>query len=206
MRFSRTGVDRRTLLALAIGCCMQVALAQGLETQRNYDLPAGRLVEALDALSEQSGLQIVYDQAILSKTNAQAIRGVMTAEQALKALLQKQGLEFEHVSERTVRVKLATPSSPPPPPPPRQAQEGVVDLDKITVTGSHIRGVHASASPLLTFDREDIERSGYTSFGQFVETLTGLPAAGKQHEHPCGDDERYERAKASMVCAMRCSA
>ena len=173
MRFSRMGMGRRTLLALAIGCCMQVALAQGLETQRNYDLPAGRLVEALDALSEQSGLQIVYDQAILSKTNAQAIRGVMTAEQALKALLQKQGLEFEHVSERTVRVKVATPSRAPapPPPPPRQAQEAVIDLDKITVTGSHIRGVHASASPLLTFDREDIERSGYTSFGQFVESL-----------------------------------
>ncbi len=55
MNSNRKLAGRRTLLALAIGCCMQVAIGQSLDTQRQYDLPAGRLGDALNTLSEQSG-------------------------------------------------------------------------------------------------------------------------------------------------------
>src|SRR3546814_10162802 len=100
MTYRRVFTGRRALLALATCCCMQWAMAQSLDTQRQYDLPAGRLVDALNVLSEQGGLQIVYDAQALSGPTTAALRGAMTAEQALRTLLQRRGLEFEQVSER----------------------------------------------------------------------------------------------------------
>src|SRR3546814_11946861 len=91
---------------------MQGAMAQSLDTHGQYDLPAGRLVDALNVLSEQSGLQIVYDAQALSGQTTAALRGAMTAEQALRTLLQRRGLEFEQVSERTVRVRRAATARP----------------------------------------------------------------------------------------------
>src|SRR3546814_17814666 len=91
---------------------MQWAMAQSLDTQRQYDLLAGRLVDALNVLSEQSGLQIVYDAQALSGQTTAALRGAMTAEQALRTLLQRRGLEFEQVSERKVRGRRAATDRP----------------------------------------------------------------------------------------------
>lgn len=83
MTCRRTYSARRALLAVAIGCCMQWAVAQDPGTQRHYDLPGGRLVDALNVLSEQSGLQIVYEVSTLTGRSAAALRGNMTAEEAL---------------------------------------------------------------------------------------------------------------------------
>src|SRR3546814_12853174 len=105
MTYRRVFTGRRALLALATCCCMQWAMAQSLDTQRQYDLPAGRLVDALNVLSEQSGLQIVYDAQALSAQTTAALRGALTAEQALRTLLPRRGLGFEKGSERQVRVK-----------------------------------------------------------------------------------------------------
>lgn len=116
---------RRALLALAAGACMQWGIAQNLDTRRQYDLPAGRLVDALNVLSEQSGLQIVYDAPALSGQITGALRGAMSAEQALKSLLDNRGLRFDQVSERTVRI---APAQTPPDPPRAVPADGVEDL------------------------------------------------------------------------------
>jgi len=42
---------------------------------------------------------------------------------------------------------------------------------EITVTGSHIRGTQHSASQILTFNRESIERAGYSTAEQFIQSL-----------------------------------
>lgn len=46
------------------------------------------------------------------------------------------------------------------------------ELEEVMVTGSHIRGVQNHSSPVLHFDRTDIERSGYSSTQQFIHSLT----------------------------------
>jgi len=166
---------RRTLLALAIGCCMQAALAQSLDTQRQYDLPAGRLVDALNVLSEQSGLQIVYDDKILSNKQADSVRGVMTAEQALRSLLRSRGLLFELVSERTVRIRPASPgpsktrpaeAAPPSP-------EQPVTMAEVLVQGSRSLNADIQRSvddpqPYVVFDRSEIERAGAINLNDFL--------------------------------------
>src|SRR3546814_360778 len=166
MTYRRVFTGRRALLALATCCCMQWAMAQSLDTQRQYDLPAGRLVDALNVLSEQSGLQIVYDAQALSGQTTAALRGAMTAEQALRTLLQRRGLVFEQVSERTVRVRRAATARPAEPKARAEpAEEEPVTLPELLVRGSRSlnadirRRIH-DPQPYVVFDRTAIERAG----------------------------------------------
>src|SRR3546814_19797608 len=105
MTYRRVFTGRRALLALATCCCMQWAMAQSLDTQRQYDLPAGRLVDALNVLSQQSGLQLVYDAQARSGQTTAALRGPLTPEPALRTLEQRRRVEFERGSTRTGRVR-----------------------------------------------------------------------------------------------------
>lgn len=46
-----------------------------------------------------------------------------------------------------------------------------IKLEEVIVTGSHIRGAQNLSSPVITFTREDIERGGYTTTEQLIQTL-----------------------------------
>lgn len=50
-------------------------------------------------------------------------------------------------------------------------QERRIALEEIVVTGTHIRGGNSSSAPVLTFDRVTLERSGYPTIEQFVQSL-----------------------------------
>lgn len=45
------------------------------------------------------------------------------------------------------------------------------DLEEIIVTGTHIRGANVGASPVIVFDREAIERSGFADATQLIQSL-----------------------------------
>src|SRR3546814_2908432 len=129
---------------------MQWAMAQSLDTQRHYDLPAGRLVDALNVLSEQSGLQIVYDAQALSGQTTAALRGAMTALQALRTLRQRRGLEIEQVSERTVRVRRAATARPAEP----KARAETAEEEPVTLReplGRRVGSPHATIRPSIDY-------------------------------------------------------
>ncbi|HKU13591.1 MAG TPA: TonB-dependent receptor [Steroidobacteraceae bacterium] len=44
-------------------------------------------------------------------------------------------------------------------------------ISEVVVTGTHIRGVENDTVPILSFDRQYIERSGYSNMMQFIESL-----------------------------------
>lgn len=46
-----------------------------------------------------------------------------------------------------------------------------VELQEIVVTGSHIRGVQNFSSPIISFDREDIENGGFASTQELIQKL-----------------------------------
>lgn len=53
----------------------------------------------------------------------------------------------------------------------QDASNPVLVLKEVTVTGTYIRGVGNGASPLRTFDRESIERSGVATTHEFINNL-----------------------------------
>jgi len=50
-------------------------------------------------------------------------------------------------------------------------KESGVGLEEVVVTGSHIRGVSNDSSPMLLFDRDYIEHSGFSNMSEFVDSL-----------------------------------
>lgn len=47
----------------------------------------------------------------------------------------------------------------------------VTEDGTMVVTGSHIRGAQSSASPVMVFDREEIQRAGFSNTQQFIQSL-----------------------------------
>ncbi len=90
---------RPGLLALAIALVSAgqplVALAESSNSQaavRSYDIPAGSLGETLARISRESGRTLSADPALVQGKRAPAVRGQLSAEQAMQQALAGSGL------------------------------------------------------------------------------------------------------------------
>jgi len=83
-------------------------------SKKNFDLPAGEATITLKAFSEQSGEQIVYPVELVRGQQTNAVRGELTARDALDAMLEKTGLvavQDEKTGALAVK-KVAAPEAP----------------------------------------------------------------------------------------------
>ena len=80
-------------LFLAAFCALTLATAVfAAASKKNFDLPAGDAVQTLKVFSEQSGEQIVYPVEQIRGQRTNAVRGELTAREALDAMLAQTGL------------------------------------------------------------------------------------------------------------------
>lgn len=84
---------------------MPVALAQRHDELVRIDIPAGDLADALDALSDRSGMQIMYQPRLVGGIRVAALDGWLTVRDALGQLLAHTGIRADRVNERTVVLK-----------------------------------------------------------------------------------------------------
>lgn len=105
-----------------------------------FNIPAGRLSDALVSLGAQAGITVGASDPNLASVRSRPVRGRMTVREALSRLLAGTGYRFAFVAPRTVRVtrianagaarRPVVPPAPPPPPPPEPPEIQIV------VTGS----------------------------------------------------------------------
>lgn len=81
-----------TLLAGASSLPVAAQTTTGIETVRDYDIPAQPLANALRALGQQSGLQVSLAAELARDTRSAAVSGALTMETALAQLLAGTGL------------------------------------------------------------------------------------------------------------------
>jgi len=67
-------------------------LAEAAPSKRSYDLPAGEAERTLKLFSQQSGLGIIVGSKALAGLRTHAVRGEMTAHEALARMLAGTGL------------------------------------------------------------------------------------------------------------------
>jgi outer membrane receptor protein involved in Fe transport len=113
------------------GSVVQPALAAD---RQSYDVPAGRLSEALVRLGQQAGITIGGVDPGVAAIRVKSLHGTFTIEQALRELLAGSGFDFQMIDARTIRIirvhppeAAPAPAAPPPPAP---------SLDDIIVTAS----------------------------------------------------------------------
>jgi len=165
------------------------------------DLPAGTLAGSLDALATQTHQQVLYPSELVAGRKARALRGAFTLEEALGRLLAGSGVTATRTEGGVLILRAAqAPASRPEnssredqEPPQNELEEprlsSVEDppsaaplatwpslVDELTVVGSLIRGQTETPSPVLIFDRAQIERSGYTTVAAALAALPSTKA------------------------------
>jgi outer membrane receptor protein involved in Fe transport len=187
-------------LVLAIVWGASLAAGEGVPGAATVtvNIEAQPMEAALNAFASQTGLQLLFhvEEIITPEMRADRVVGTLPAAEALKKLLNDSGLRFEFINARTVAVRdsktgegpakkvtsaahearggpvlLAQASSENKSAPEQQAGSAEAGLQEVVVTGTHIRGASASASPLIQFNRADIARSGVSTIAQFMRIL-----------------------------------
>lgn len=166
-----------------------------------FDIPAEDLGKALRDFAIQANCNLSYDPASVEHLKAPAIKGDFTVPDALSLILRGTHLRAVNINENTIQVldsaastsgsnsaltgavvRLAYATSDAPQPSsqnvvaPPEASSIAEDnktpgLEEIVVTGTNISGVENKTVPLLTFDRDAIERSGYATTADFITSL-----------------------------------
>jgi outer membrane receptor protein involved in Fe transport len=171
---------RRVCLSSLIALTLAgTALAQNAEAPHDYDIAAGTLMQAINGISQQSGVQIVYDIKLLNDKKARTLKGRLSLKQALEQALAGSGLTYEFANPSTVVIRKApavTPTSyggSAPASPPKNdvttAQE-IETLDILTVTGTRIRGA-STPSPKVTISDVQIREEGFTDLGEVIRSI-----------------------------------
>ncbi|MCE0908995.1 MULTISPECIES: TonB-dependent siderophore receptor [Pseudomonas] len=132
--------SRQLRLSLLASSLLIAMSAQGRE-KVNVDLPAAPLGEAINALAQQSSVQVIFASDLGAGRNAPAVKGRFTPEQALKTLLKDSGLQLQAKDERTfVIVAQGAPASSP------VTQSVPVEMAQMEITASRTSSSLVSAT------------------------------------------------------------
>jgi outer membrane receptor protein involved in Fe transport len=162
---------------------MSTAAEVKAAVRRTTHISAQGLGPALQELAKDHGFQVLYRTEVVGDARTVGAAGELTATEALTQLLSGTGLTFRYLDDATVMLvseRDASADEPASPPAggPQASQTKVVELDEVVVTGSRIRGAQNSPSPLVTFEREDIARTGLGSTEDFMRTVPQIFAGG----------------------------
>jgi iron complex outermembrane recepter protein len=163
------------------------ALAQPGATT-TFSLPAAPLGDALRAFSVETGVPVIFTEALVSGRSSRAVMNASNAVAALGALLEGSGLEAvagaggyvirRKAGEPDRRTENAGGAAPVPEPvqtqPDKRAEaeeDADLRIDRVLVTGTSLRGIAPESSPIQVFTRDDILGSGVTTTEQFLRSL-----------------------------------
>lgn len=175
---SRAAIGAQALLA-ALAVIAPPAIAQ--QQTVSFDIESQALASALLAFGRQAGLSVLAPSELVGGRTAPAVRGYISPAVALDQLLQGSGLSYRFVQDNAVRIIAAEAAARSPE---TLAPVGSSPDDTVIITGTHIRGVHPSSSPVEVYTAEEIERSGATTTEQFVSRMP--QNVGKMPQYAAG--------------------
>lgn len=130
--------------------------------ETDFAVPAGPLDRGLRMAADQSGQQLLFDPSRVTGRTAPEVRGRMTADEAIRRLLEGSGLVAERTGPRVLVIR---------PAPHVPADLESAELEDVVVTGSLIRGAGDGPSPITQVTRADIDRQGYGGVAQALQAL-----------------------------------
>lgn len=183
----------RFLLTLGAFLMAGLSLTAAESSKTTFDLPAGPAAQTLKQFAKQSGREIVFATETVGSVTTNEVKGDLTPREALDQALAGTGLvasqdtrtgafavrreaaKAKNVPSRTQTLERAETSGE------------VVELAQFTVTGSRITRLEGEGpQPTAAYASSEIESRGFTSLGDFVQSLSfnagttnsiGVPAA-----------------------------
>jgi len=109
--FSRSNRFRLGVLSLAIATQLHTVQAAPANqpavasSNISFNIPSQKLIPALSAFAEQSGLQLLYSAELAEGKQAPSLSGSFNTEQGLQRLLKDSGLSFRFVDQGVVTIE-----------------------------------------------------------------------------------------------------
>lgn len=178
---------RRLLVGLALPFVLgemlapaAVAAPQAQASLVMFAIEPGSLDAALAAFAIQSGRPLVYTPDLVAGLQSTGLRGRLSPDEAIVKLLAGAPIEIHRGGLKGFVLKRrTTPAAYSAPPadlftqsPIEPSASDVVQLDAVVVTGSLIRGAGEGTSPVISLDRDTIDRTGR---GSLADALNALP-------------------------------
>jgi len=149
-----------------------------------FKIPAGNAIKTLNVFGDQADLQLLFDFELFRTTATPAVEGAMRAIDAMQALLAGKSYEVEFFNAVTMAIssrklmKISQPSKMTLRTGPPEALSAVgkahkrrsaVVVSEVTVRGRRRKADQFSQrSGIVSFNREDIERSSAATLEQFL--------------------------------------
>lgn len=155
---------RQNMVAAALVWAVAPAqvMAQASDRAQPFDISAQDLATALRLFAVASGREVIASTAAVRGKRSGAVKGVLSSEQAIGLLLAGTSLRFETVDGAFVIRPTITADD---------SASGVTGGADIVVTGTRIRGAAPVGTSVITLDRSDIERSGYSTTQALVQSI-----------------------------------
>lgn len=185
-----SGVSRAAIGA-AFSLTLLVSTAAAGEV-KTFNIPVQEATSAIRVFGTQSGLQVLATVDDLKGKRVNAVVGKLDVHDALRQMLAGTGLTYRETDANTVLIEKprATAASHPASistgtimaaaqsqaEPAAAAAEAPSDasdtrVEKVVVTGSRIRGAKNKTAPVIEITRDDIDKTGYSSTEQIVQSL-----------------------------------
>jgi len=155
-------------------------MAQAAPQVQRWEVPAGPLNVALNRLATQARvpLTISYSPELVAGRTTQGVVGQHTPIEALDRTLVGTGLALDAVNDTTFALRASSaPGSiesatnrPASTSDASEAQRPVTDVERVSVTGTRIRGAQPS-SPLVVITQEEMILSGHSNLGEAIRAL-----------------------------------
>jgi iron complex outermembrane receptor protein len=176
-------------------CFVLIALA-GVQSARaqakEFNVPAQSATTGIPEFARQAGIQILVSETLVRGKRTAAVTGALPVDKALVILLEGTGLSATSKDGATFTLSVASTRATSRNPSGSSSGDSAAlanqalpekeskspsseteraDLAEIIVTGTNIRGVTSSASPVQVFTRGDIDRTGLGTLQSFFEKL-----------------------------------
>lgn len=151
----------------AIAIPVPSAQAQADAGQQSFNIPAQDLAAALQRYSQITGRDVIASGSLTAGKRSARVAARVTPDVALSRLLSGTGLVAELVDGAFV-IRSGNGDAPETGSTEGSERDGG---EAIIVTGSRIRGAGPTGSPVVTLDRETIEKSGYGTVQQLLQSL-----------------------------------
>lgn len=195
------------VVALGVVCLTCVAVqAQGVKQAVQLDIPRGDLTVALDALARQTGVQFIYRSSALQGLQTEGLHDTLSAEQALRRLLQPSGYTTQASSDDQTLIiikskgppELAVASGARTP-----SASNITSLPEVMVNANtlnmDVERTRDDAQPYVVFDRNTIECSGAATLTQFLSERLPMNTIGLDREwYQALDDSRSGRSQINL--------
>ena len=176
-RYNKGAASRLRWVLVGLLACAGAAQAQAGAAEHDYEVPAGDLAQAVNKLSQQSKIQVIYDLSLLKGKTASSLKGHMSLHRALDQLLAGSGLKWAQTDENTIVLQqAATAAEPAPRAPAGEVKEPkdktTVVMESVGVTASRIdRPDLVAPTPSIPITAEELELDSRTNIGAALNDL-----------------------------------